>query len=739
MIALGVFLGGAPASAAPASAAPASATPASAGPSAPPAAQAPAAKLTIAVDDSASAAGRASGTGAAGDSLRVLDPLHPASSLCTTVVASDGSWSCPVALTSGANQKLTVRDTTDTSLADVPSAPFSVLTEPVITSPSGIAVGAGVSGTGFAGATVTLSVSGTGSTSGTTATVPATVSSGGAWRAILPASSVPSGAYSVSAVQRSTAVPAVPVSGASKSVSIVVDRTAPSAPVVLSPTAGSTVRAQPFTFRGTGETGATVTTYIDSNPVCTAVVRSGRWSCSTAGLLIPAGTFTVQAGQRDVAGDYGPASPVAKVTFASAATSTPSPPPTSGQPNPSQPSTPQPSHSSGSAAPPSSGGTGGSGGSDGSASGGSGGGSAGSGGAGGSSGSGSGGSAGQAGGGSPGGVSSLESAAAASWTAPTGFGHDLPTLSQGVSGTAWLWALIIGLAFALLVIAPIRLAATALSGRLALRARRLTGRNRVGADRDDSPLLPKPVAFAATVVGGAVLVALGFGVDDQLRYVRLVFAIALGLVAVNGLGIVLPTLVLGRRLGLRLRFGVSGRLLVVAAVACVITRVFDLDPPLVLGVLVVAGLVDNAGRALDEIGDVRRGGILATVQLGSLALVSFAAWVGHGLLPASSGSFGVEVVRESLATGALAGLGSLIVLLLPLGRLPGRALWSWSKSTLIGVGIVGAALATVVYAASPGEAFPVLPLVVVGVVFAVASVTAWVWVRYVEPGVDDLV
>jgi hypothetical protein len=233
-------------------------------------------------------------------------------------------------------------------------------------------------------------------------------------------------------------------------------------------------------------------------------------------------------------------------------------------------------------------------------------------------------------------------------------------------------------------------------------------------------------------------VALAAGVDDQVRYVRLVVAIIIGLGLINGLGIVLPTFLTGRHLGLRLRLRVSPRMLAAAALACLATRIFDLDPPMVLGVLLAAGLVDGTERTLDDAGDTRRGGILATVQLSSLALVSFVAWVVHGVLPAGTTDFAVEISRETLATVCLAGLGSLIVLLVPLGSLPGRALYSWSRPTLVGLGVVGVAMAAVVLAGDPDEAFPVMPLIVAAIAFAVVALSTWVWVRYVEPATDDV-
>jgi hypothetical protein len=295
---------------------------------------------------------------------------------------------------------------------------------------------------------------------------------------------------------------------------------------------------------------------------------------------------------------------------------------------------------------------------------------------------------------------------------------------------------VLGLVFTLLVVAPLRLAATALGGRIAVRARRFTGRGHSRHERE-APLFSPRTALALTLAAGAALVALAIGVDDQVRYVRLVIGIVFGIGIVNGLGIVLPTFVTGRRLGLLLRIRVSPGMLALAGVACLVTRLFDLDPPMVLGVLVIAGLVDSSGRALEDRRDVRSSGILATVQLGSLALVSFVAWVGHGLLPAQGTAFALEMTRETLATVCLSGLGSLIVLLVPVGPLPGRALYAWSRPTLVGLVVAGVAAAAVVFAGDPHEAFPVVPLVIAAIVFAVVALSAWVWVTYVEPETDE--
>ncbi|ARC56212.1 hypothetical protein AS850_03875 [Frondihabitans sp. 762G35] len=708
-LALGILLAGVALRAAPVDAA----TPAPGLAPTPTATAAPVAP-TITVADSDASTMSARGTATPGAKLRILDPQRPASSLCTTTADASGSWGCTIAVPSGADQVVTLRDLTDTALADVDSDPFSVLAAPTFVTSPGLAVGAVVKGAGFPGASVTVMATGA-----STAQVIARVSSAGAWQVTLPSASFPSGRYALRAEQRSTAVPAVPVSSMSSPLALTIDREAPSAPVLAHPAAGSTVSSQPLVFDGSGEPGAIVTTYVDSNPVCQATVaRGGTWRCTSAGLLLPAGTRTVQAAQRDAAGNYGAPTKGSRITFTAAqptatpGAASPSPVPAPSSPaEPQQTPAPQTTSSPGATpAPPSSG--------DGGA--------------------GPGPSAGN-GPQDPGGTAPTTQGTreAGSWTGTTGFGSTLPTLREGLAGGSWLWALALGLVFILLIVAPLRLAATALGGRLALRARRFTGRNRAHVDRDDTPLVSPATGVALALAGGIALVALAVGVDDQLRYVRLGAAIAVGVVVLNGLGVVLPTYLAGRRFGLGLRLRFSARMLVAAALACLVTRLLGLDPPVVLGVLIAATLVYPDGRTLDESGAVRRGGIVAAAQLGSVTVVSFAAWVAHGLLPADTTSFVVEMTRETLATVCLAGLGSLIVLLVPVGGLPGRALYSWSRATLVGLAVVGVAAAGVVFAGDPAETFPVVPLVFASIAFAVVAVSAWVWIRYVEPATEE--
>lgn len=92
-------------------------------------------------------------------------------------------------------------------------------------------------------------------------------------------------------------------SARSGTLSVLVDRTAPAAPVVL--TAAGTVAPSP-TLQGTGEALATIEVLVDGAVQCTAVAdANGQWQCT---LVLGGGSHLIAARQTDVAGNGGPAS-----------------------------------------------------------------------------------------------------------------------------------------------------------------------------------------------------------------------------------------------------------------------------------------------------------------------------------------------------------------------------------------------------------------------------------------------
>ncbi|ROS51486.1 hypothetical protein [Frigoribacterium sp. PhB24] len=642
------------------------------------------------------------GTGSAGATVRVLDPRVPSRALCEVTLPSDepgsASWSCPVVLENGADQTLTVRDVTNSAVVDdAVSAPFSVLGPPTVQ--GGPAVGGKLAGTAFPGARVTVG--------GGAAPVSATADGTGAWSALLPSSTWPTGRYTVTASQSSDSVPAVPRSATSTGVVVTIDRDAPAAPVVTAPRAGERVTTQPIIFSGSGEDGATVTAYVDSTPVCQATVSGGAWRCTSSDAALPEGGHVVQAAQIDAAVNVGPPSAGISITVASTAAAT-APPSASAAPTPGpgatgDPAVPAEPPVGASAAPVPGDGSGGTPGDEG------------------------------------GGPTGATTPATGSWAAATTFGRDLPTVGQAMTGTGWLLALGLAAAFVVLVVAPTRLLATALTGRLTPRGPRLTGRNRrreLPTSFSTATLDPR-VAAALTVAAGAAVVGLAAGLDDEVRYARLLAGIAIGVALVNVLAIVVPTLLVARSRGRGARVRMSPRLLLVAVVACAVTRLFGLDPPLVLGVVLVGSLVtpgSTAPRRRPGESDDREAGMPALVQVAVLAVVSAGAWAVHGALPATGG-FVTELALETSATVCLTGLGSLVLALVPVGSLPGRRIWAWSRPLHVALTVVGVAAAAAVLTGGPSS-FPVEGAVAAATVTAGLCVAVWLWTSFVERDTD---
>ncbi|TWX37112.1 hypothetical protein ES689_10510 [Frigoribacterium sp. ACAM 257] len=625
--------------------------------------------------------------------------------LCPSVTTTTtGAWSCSASVPSGAGWTAVVTDLDHTDLDQATSPSFSVLTAPTVG--SGLLVGAKIGGAAFPGAMVTVT-----SESGSAAT--ATTSADGSWVAVLPAAGFPSGRHAVRAVQSSAAVPDVPVSASSPASSVVVDRDAPVAPVVTSPTSGQRVAALPLAVSGTGEAGALATVYVDSTPVCQATVSGGgTWSCSAGGSELGDGDRVVQAALVDQAGNYGPPSAAVRVTIGVLASA----PPSSGAtatPRPGPTATPSPG-----AVPPPTAPTGPS--DDGAGAPGS--------------------PVGPDDGGTPGNTApgTDEGTQTGTWATATTFGADLPTLAQTLGGPVWPLGVAVALLFLVLVAGPSRLAAASARGRFRPRAARLTGRNRsseLPTSFNRGAVDPR-VASGLALAAGAVAIAVAAGVDGQVQYARLLAGIVVGLVALNGLVVLLPAVLVARRLGLSLRVRMSPGLLLAAVVACGATRLFSLDPPLVLGVLLVTtlGAVRPGGHHAVGTGRTPSGrdrGVLSAAQLSAGVVVPATAWVLHGLVDAA-GAW-PQLGRESLATVCLAGLGSLVVHLLPVGSLPGRHVWAWSKTIYGVLAVVGVSVAAAVFVGAPSSSFPLPALLVTSLVAALLAVAAWLWTTWVEP------
>ena len=542
-----------------------------------------------------------------------------------------------------------------------------VLGAPVLSGPAAFITSGTVSGTAMPGAGVVASVAGSAE--------PACVSKAldnGYWSCSL---ALPSGTFWVAAQQSKIGIGQPgDLSHASVAKSVTVDKIAPDAPHVTSPRPGSRVQAQPTTYAGTGETHGWVDAYVDGRIVCSASVVAGRWSCSADG--VRRGTHYVQAIQRDLAGNYSSPSARQRVFYGVKAAAAPpagappaSPPSASPAPTTAPPATPAPAPSTPPPTLP-----------------------------------------------EPG----PPAAAGSNWGTPTSFGVALSTPAELLGGANWpLIPLTVALFIALIAV-PLRLLATAARGRFPSRVQ-LFGRNQA-AQAEAKSRWSARLAGVLSVGAAAALVMLATGVGAEVRYVRLTVAVALALAVLNLVGVAVATRVVAgaQRVAGRLRF--LPLLLLVAAVVAVVSRMAGFEPPLVAGVVI--GMTFGAPLA------ARARAMVSLSELGAVAGLSILAWIAHGALGTVTG-FWASFASESAAALCLSGVGSLVILSLPVGRLPGRVILEWSRPAWIATTAASAALAAGVTLGAGVVNVPAMWLLVAAA-FAAVSVATWAWFRFVE-------
>jgi hypothetical protein len=685
--------------------------------------------------DITSSTARFHGTGTVGHALRVSGPAATGTAGCSTTVRGDGSWSCVAAVRSGPQQVFTVQDRTNAGVGSASAPASDIVVPPTVTTDR--PTNGPVSGTGYAGATVTLSVSG--STTDRTATVGrdgrwttslggATPGAGGDARPVVTATQTASTAAGYRSDLRSAA---------SAPVTITLDRTAPAAPRITAPAAGDRVGAQPAAVSGTGEPGAVLTVYVDRAPVCrTDVPTSGRWSCSTAGSTLLGGTRSITATQQDAAGNFSRSSAAVRVRVAPGSGSSGEPAgsssghvaPGSGSASATSSATGTASgNGAGSGSPD--GGTTSTGATGGTGTGGTGTGTDGSGGSANGPGSGSVGATG------PGaGHAGLDwSGPAGDWTASTAYDTTVPTIQAVFSWRTVLVATAVAAGFLVLVAGPLALVAGTVRGRVRNPFAGVLGRNRPRDERrrgDDA--LPTWVSIAIAVAVVGLCTVLGVGVSLEARYVRLAIAVLLGAAVLTA------TVVLAARWAAgsdrhAVGFRVSPWLVLAALVACAVTRSLDLSPAVIVGVVLVpVGRPDLDTAALRLGSAIAAGARSATWRSVALLVVAAAGWVLHSLTPGSG--FWASFVSEFAITLCVGGLGAVVATLLPLTGSAGHALLTQSRGRYVAIAAVAVALAAAVYSGTAGTHVSPVALAVIAALCAVAAVGSTLVTRGVRTG-----
>jgi hypothetical protein len=127
--------------------------------------------------------------------------------------------------------------------------------------------------------------------------------------------------------------------------------------------------------------------------------------------------------------------------------------------------------------------------------------------------------------------------------------------------------------------------------------------------------------------------------------------------------------------------------------------------------------------------------MIAGIRIGAVFAAGVLAWLASTLLGAPSGFLGSLLV-ETANIAAMAGVGSAAVLLIPLGRMDGRALLTWSRpvwflSAAIVLTVLFVLLAPVVDVWETSGEIVVGFLIVLG--FGALGLSLWIWRRLIHP------
>lgn len=637
-----------------------------------------------------------SGTKDARSSVRVAVVGGPV--MC---IVSDRSttWTCEdVDLPNGVIELAGVETREDGTMEEFGPLPLRVLGPPRIDGAGGTLLTAGrFTGTAAPGAAIEVRTVGPrGSTvHGCPAALP-----DGYWSCIV---TVPSGDYRASARQSLDRI-GPERSNWSASTLATVDRDVPAAPTIDFPRTGTRTATPMLRAEGTGEPGATLQLYVDGELVCrTTVDRGELWECE-ARLPAP-GDRELRALQQDPAGNFSSASTGVRVEWALPGDEDP---PSAG-PAPDETGAAGPSEEPAApSAPEQSPNPDGGGDADGSTD------------AGGGDATGDGDAAAPPVAPPVPGSSSDESSS--NWGTPTGFGGTLPTAAQVVERGGLAIAPLVALGYLVLIALPLRWFATRAAPRIRRGMPRLTGRNRGAVLSEDDPVVSPAITAVGVFAGAAVVAAVGGGLDLEVRYLRLTAAIGLGLLVLAVIGVLLPASLVRRAARVPVVTRLLPGILVAAIAAALLSRVAELRPAILIGVLVAASVVGVA-RFRVRVG-------LAVAQLVAVAALALAGWAVHDLLTPSTG-FWVSLVAETAATVALGGLGSLLLMLLPVGSFPGRAVFqisrtTWAVASLAVASVTGAILAS-------GASFPIIGLGLAAAGIGAVLVGVTLWVRWVEP------
>jgi hypothetical protein len=215
-------------------------------------------------------------------------------------------------------------------------------------------------------------------------------------------------------------------------------------------------------------------------------------------------------------------------------------------------------------------------------------------------------------------------------------------------------------------------------------------------------------------------------VHGEPEYLRVLLASVIALAAINLVATTVPALFAARLPTGPARVSPSPRLLLSVAAVALVSRVLDLQPALLFGIVFTVTAVS---------GTLSARGIVAGIRIGAVFTAGILAWLVSTLLGSPTGFLG-SLLAEAANIAAMAGVGSAAVLLIPLGKMDGRALLVWSRpawflSATVVLTVLFALLAPVFDVWETSREVIVGFLIVLG--FGAIGLSMWIWRRLIQP------
>jgi hypothetical protein len=296
----------------------------------------------------------------------------------------------------------------------------------------------------------------------------------------------------------------------------------------------------------------------------------------------------------------------------------------------------------------------------------------------------------------------------------------------------WIRAGILALiALALLAIPARMLAGTVATARAGSNTRGWTlfGRNQAKDEFEEAPDVHAPAQWVVPATGllaATALVTLSSPVENQVAYLRMSLAVLAALLVVGVLAVAVPRMAARRFASVNTATAFVPYTLLLVAAASAISRLLELQPALLFGVVAMVTVTSGSAAARGKI---------AAITVGSLTGLATIGWLAVGVLPEPNTAV-AAFTAEFVNAVVLVAIGSAAVLMLPLGTLPGRMILRWSWGIWLAVAI---AVDTVLFAIlvpigrlnTSGTGTILFAVCTIG--FAAISISVWLWQRYIAP------